>query len=255
MDDKKEIIKNHNSDIFNEIYLKSKLFSLKELDELFDLPLGAMQKVTKKIRALTKAQILTLEYQYDIPSEVFNNLEITPNEVMERINLYREKKDKNRVIVFNNYPLTLKILKKYEYMYMYDKERKEVVERDVYVDKNQVKIYIIKDNEKFINFEGSVFTTASSIVMVVENPVTGNSIIIKIQRNAIVGEVVPITYLGHKTVTNEETANIGFCSRHKMNSADIINILDIDAKEFGDFSKRKNEIVRRLKEYENKYFK
>lgn len=253
MNERKEKIKSHNSDIFNEIYLKTQKFSLKELDELFDLPLGAMQKITKKIRFLTQAQILVLESHYDIPSEVFNNLDISPSNAIKRIKIYEEKQNKNKIVVFNNYPLTIKAFNQYKYFYIYDSEINRVIERKLDIDGNQIKMYIIQnDNKKTLNFEGSIFTTASSIVMVVENPITGNSIVFKVQRNAIVGEVVPITYLGHRTVTGEETANISFCSKHRINNDKVINILDLDLKEFNNFSKRKNEIVRRLKDYETK---
>lgn len=246
----KDKIKNNNCDIFNEIYLHVKSFSLKELDELFDLANGSMQKVTKRQRFLTQSQILVLQSYYDIPSEVFNNLDITPDDAVSITNKYINE----NILVNNKAPHAIEEFKFYEYLYMYDSGSRIISKHRLEISNNKVKIFKIypkvdmRDVEK-LRSEGFIFSTSMSIIMVLESPITGNNIIYKLQRSSIVGPVLPITYLGHNTLTNNQITGIGFCSRHEVNENDLNEIL---VTEEMHFEKRNQIIIEQLKKYERK---
>lgn len=251
MKENKEKIKIHNCEIFNHIYLNMQTFTLRELDELFELPNGSMQKATKGLRGLTRAEMLVLEDQYDIPSEVFNNLNITPDDAIKKINEYKDKK----ITIINDSPLSLQEFKRYKFFYVFDKQRENVLERQIEIDNSKLKIFRTKRQEKVLNFEGYVFSNSSSVLGITKNPITGNNVLFKVQRSSIVGPALPITYLGHRTLNNDEVADIGICSKRQIPN-EALKILDTKEE---DFTKRKNIIIDRLREYErefsNNYYK
>jgi len=235
-------------------------FSYKDLDNLFGVTDGAVWKIANSTpgRYLSKSHIIALDYEYNIPKELFlgKNKDYDDNEDItssEDIDLFLEEfhsRKKGDLIIKNFAPRSIEKLKLYEYFYIYDKDTDDVIERTISIIDNYItffKVEVINNKTvKVVNFEGHIYSTPTSILGITENPITGNNILFKIQRISLLGHIIPISYMGHRTKSNEEVAGFGICTRVPMKDI-ALNILKMNENVF---SKKKNILIENIRKAE-----
>jgi hypothetical protein len=231
-----------NSEILTYLHKHTDYFkNFKDLDDSLGYSNGYMSRVANifEERKLLKIHTIVLESEYKIPRTLFFNESIVYNSDIEKE--IRRTKRKFDTLVENIAPESLAEFKLYKNFYILDKT--SIVKRTIEIQNQNINIF----NKNILNFQGFMHTSCASIIAITENPKTGNNVLFKVQRNSLIDDIIPISYMGHRTNGNEEVAGYGICSKNELNEKKIKKILEFDKGI--DFANKKNKIIERIRNY------
>jgi len=187
-----------------------------------------------------KLHTLALETLYNIPSTLFFNKNITKYSDIEKY--IQEYRQKSGIYIKNRSPMSLDAFKEFKYLYILDNDTKA---NEYRIDIKDLKLSIFDSSNNKEKYRGYINVSCSSIICIIQNSVTQNTIIFKILLKFLTSDkIIPFTFLGHKPSTNEEVAEYGIFSKEQLDNKTAVKLLDLEDIKFPDIEK---ELIARIK--------
>lgn len=234
-----------NSAILKYLYEKSYIGNYKDIDVSFGYSSGYFSKIANGDKKLKKIHAIALEYEYKVPRNIFWNENIKTTQDIE--DTIRENRHKFSLLVENKAPESLEKFKEYQYFYIYDTTTNDIVKRTIRIKNQSVEIF---NNNNKLDFKGFIHTSSTSLILITENPITGNNVVFKVKREALKGNILVISFMGHRSISNEEVVGHGICSKKELNDEDIKTILSVN--KHLSFSAKKYQIIQKIKQFKIK---
>ena len=149
--------------------------------------------------------------------------------------------------------MSLEAFKKFPYLYVIENiehsKEKRVHAYKIKIKDLNLSIIDLKDNQE--RYSGFINVSCSSIICIIQNNVTQNTTIFKILLRFLTSaQIIPFTYLGHKSSTNEEIAEYGIFSKEELKEEIVMELLDLENIKFSEIEK---ELIKRIKDQEFHY--